>query len=135
MFKHFPVIFAVIFVLLLGWVVFTQFFASREIIQILYFYQVDKILHMLGGFVVTGTVFKSLRIRVSTSFLLLVLVVILWEVFEWIVLPDVKYLYCRNFPLWRYDTIWDLIAGMMGGLAAIAAYRRRGQERLTVDVT
>ena len=124
-FKHLPPLFVVIFALLLGWVIFTQFFASREIIQILYFYQVDKILHMLGGFLVVGTAYKSLRFRVSVSFIFLLAVMILWEIFEWLVMPDVRELFIRNYSLWRQDTALDLISGMVGGFAASVSYRRR----------
>ena len=128
MFKYVPPLFIVIFAQLLGWAIFIQFFASQGVIQLLYFYQVDKILHMLGGFFVAGTFFKSLRFRASVSFLFLILVVILWEVFELVVLPDVSDLYRRNYALWRYDTILDFIVGMMGGLAAFISYRRRRNE-------
>ena len=125
MFKQFPLLFIVIFVLLLGWVFFIHFLADRGTIQLLSFYQVDKILHMLGGFVVVGAIYKSLRFRTGVSFLFLLAVMTLWEIFEWMVVPDVSDLYRRNYALWRQDTVLDLIIGMVGGVAAFVSYRKR----------
>lgn len=123
MLKRFPPIFVAIFILLFGWQIFIHFVAPFATIQLLYFYQVDKILHLLGGFVVVGTSLRSLYLGQSLAMGLLVLAAILWEVFEWFVAPDVKELFVRNYVLWRKDTILDLVLGMIGGFAALIAYR------------
>jgi len=142
------------------WMAFVQFFGSSSAIQILYFYQVDKIVHFLGGFMVWGMTYKfphlfmkdwtarggsesssrslsrlveylerwrdkSLNSRAGFSFLLLLAAAVIWEAFEWMVLPDVGDLYRRNYALWRQDTVLDIIIGMVGGWAAFVAYRRR----------
>ncbi|OGZ99941.1 MAG: hypothetical protein A3C07_02835 [Candidatus Sungbacteria bacterium RIFCSPHIGHO2_02_FULL_47_11] len=118
-----PALFVWIFMLLLGWIAFVNFFAPQETIQLLYFYHVDKIPHMLGGFWVAGMLYKSLRFRAGNSFLILIAAAVLWEIFELVVMPDVKDLYAMNYALWRYDTIFDLIFGILGGFAAFVEYR------------
>lgn len=116
-------LFALIFIFLAAWVIFIQFFGSSGAIELLYSYQVDKAVHFLGGFVVMGVLFRLFGIRVGSSLVLLLVIAILWEVFEWLVLPDVMDLYQRNFELWRNDTIGDLIFGIVGGILAFVAYR------------
>ena len=115
-------LFVLIFIFLVAWVIFIQFIGSSGAIELLSSYQVDKAVHFLGGFVVMGVLFRLVGIGVRSSLVLLLVTAILWEVFEWLVLPDVRDLYLRNFELWRNDTIGDLIFGIVGGILAFVTY-------------
>ena len=94
---------------------YTFFFATTSELRALGAYQIDKIAHLLGGMLITGTyewLFSARRAVKPMAILLLIAVS--WEVFEFL-FPDTRAFYALAPDLWRLDTIGDILAAALGG--------------------
>lgn len=115
-----------VFVLFFAWMVFTQFFASRDALRAIDAYYIDKIFHFLGGVWVVGALLRAAPQRKKLTLAIpLFAVSVAWEIFEILAFPEVKYLFHHLYPYWLRDTAGDLAADMLGGLSALWWMSRR----------
>ncbi|MEK7082337.1 MAG: hypothetical protein AAB915_01505 [Patescibacteria group bacterium] len=134
---------ALVFVLFFVWMIFAQFFASREALRAIDAYHIDKAFHFLGGIWIVGALAR-VRTRMSSrltavkrldtaprrirnfAVLLFVLVIgVLWEVVELAVFPEVRHLFRDLYPYWLSDTAGDIVLDMLGGACALFWMNRR----------
>lgn len=110
-----------LFILFFVWMIFTQFFASREILRAIDAYDIDKAFHFLGGVWVVGILssFLCLRQRGFAIAVLLFIVGIAWEIIELAVFPEVRHLFRDLYPYWLSDTAGDIVIDMLGGVFAL----------------
>ena len=111
--KH---IFAIIGIALFSWMIYTQFFASREELKFIDHYHFDKILHFLGGIMITGVAIRYRGLSKVSALILLILLGVGWEIFEVLFLSDVRDFYEKFYQYWLNDTLGDIMAGIIGGL-------------------
>lgn len=110
-------------IVLLLWMAYTQFVASKETLKLIDYYHFDKVLHFLGGVFVAGILVSYFKFFKVQIFLLVVLAGIGWEVFEVLFLPEVRDFYIKFYTNWLTDTAGDIIFDMAGGLFSFAARR------------
>ncbi|MBI2640030.1 MAG: hypothetical protein HYW90_04055 [Candidatus Sungbacteria bacterium] len=116
-------------VLIVAWIVFTLWIFPSEIDELLSLFQVDKGLHFTGGFFAAGLLFVFLAARRKTVFIFAIVVIgVLWEVWEVAFLAD-QFLRFRNYPaLWAVDTFFDLIFDVLGAYFFAEALDRESGE-------
>jgi hypothetical protein len=122
-------IFIAIVVILIIWLIYTNFFASAETLKASDIYHVDKIMHFLGGLLVVGVAVSYLHVSRMQALFLLVLLIVGWEVFEVLFLPNVRYFYETLHEQWLSDTRGDIIVGFMGGLFYSPLCRRLTRQK------
>ena len=77
--------------------------------------QIDKIIHFAGGFFSASVVFLALgNIRRAKLIVLVFAIGILWEIWELLFLPDQLARFRMEFVLWTADTLFDLVADILG---------------------
>jgi len=90
-------------------------FLNTEIISSYFIYiNYYTFIHIITGFVMMFfilKIFKSIQ-KTNKKFLILFLIVILWELFELAFIANGSKLFRKDPSI---DIIWDIIAGMTGG--------------------
>lgn len=77
--------------------------------------QIDKVIHFIGGIFAAGLLFLTFNWRSRLVLILGALAIgMLWEIWEVIFLPDQLTRLHSNFLLWLFDSLFDLIADMLG---------------------
>ena len=95
--------------------------ANEDIVRSFYYYQLDKIIHLLAGWWVVAILFVKFRLRHNGALFLLICVAVLWEIFEF-TFPDVRRMYSEKYVYWLKDTIGDIVADMLGGIVAFQMF-------------
>lgn len=116
------------FCFMLLWELYVNFFASQTAIRFITQYQLDKLLHALGGafIVVIASIFFGQTRFVSMLFII-VAVSIVWEALELLLDPQVVYFFGKSKVLWFEDSVGDFVAAAIGAWACRRFfYRPRG---------
>jgi hypothetical protein len=116
-------IFIAIAIILFVWLGYTNFFASPKMLKASDIYHIDKIMHFLGGLLVVGVAVSHLQLSRVQALLILLLLIIGWEIFEVLFLPNVRYFYDTLYEAWLRDTRGDMIVGFIGGLFYAPLFR------------
>jgi hypothetical protein len=110
-------------------VIFTHT-APKAAVDTFYYYQLDKILHVLGGWWTVGILMKRVGFRrARVLFVLLFCVAVIWEVFEILVFHDVSLLFHQGNRAWRIDTAGDIAADFLGGAVAFFMFFPQSREK------
>lgn len=104
------------------WISYTQFIAPKETLKLIDYYNIDKVMHFLGGFFVAGMSTFYFKLSKVKIFLLVILLGVGWEIFEVLSIPDVRYFYSKFYAYWLSDTVGDIIFDMVGGSFYIVMY-------------
>lgn len=85
-----------------------------------FYFDFWSITHILWGIVIFFLLLKFLKkAETSTKFIILFLVLIVWEIFEF------KYAELINFTVHGpLDTFWDIVFGMVGGLVVFLSLQK-----------
>ena len=106
------------FFVMILWEVYVNFFASQTAIRFITQYQVDKLLHALGGaFIVVIVNILFGQTRFYTLLSVIIAVSIFWEALEFLFDPQVAYFFGKSKVLWFEDSVGDLTAAIIGAWA------------------
>jgi|GEM_PF-6737531 len=113
--------------LILGELSFAKFIATQDQKNIIAIYNIDKIFHVIGGvfFVLLGRLVFP-RASWKTIFMLAIIGVVAWEIYEVLFDADVNWFFYHRRTIWRNDTIGDLIGDVVGMLCALFVLFRKG---------
>lgn len=102
-------------VLIVAWIVLTLWVFPNEVDELLTLLQVDKGLHFTGGFFAAGLLVLFFAVKRKAVFIFSVLLIgIIWEVWEIVFLTD-QFSRFANYPIfWAVDTFFDLIFDVLG---------------------
>jgi len=121
------------FLVILIFFVYVQLWATFDQKEFIAIYNVDKILHAIGGVFIVSTlqyIWPNKKIGYAAAVLLLGTLV--WEVFEWIALPDVREAFTSEHLRWKVDTIQDVVVGTIAGLIYLFTARYgKGKDTLS----
>ena len=105
------------FFVMISWEVYVNFFASQATIRFITQYQIDKLVHALGGaFIVVIVNILFGQTRFYTLLSVIIAVSIFWEALEFLFDPQVAYFFDKNKVLWLEDSVGDLAAAVVGAL-------------------
>lgn len=102
-------------VLIILWFALTVWILPYEVDELLSLFQVDKLLHFTGGFFAAELILISSGLEKKRIILLAVLLIgIVWEIWEVVFLPDQLTRFNSHPIFWASDTFFDLIADVLG---------------------
>ena len=105
------------FFVMISWEVYVNFFASQATIRFITQYQIDKLVHALGGaFIVVIVNILFGQTRFAVAFSVIIAVSVFWEALELLLDPQVAYFFGKSKVLWLEDSVGDLAAAVVGAL-------------------
>lgn len=110
---------------MLLWEIYVNFFASQAAIRFITQYQIDKLIHALGGaFIVVVVNMFFGQTRFYTLLSVIIAVSIFWEAFELLLDPQVAYFFSKSKVLWFEDSVGDLVAAVVGAWVFIILFQK-----------
>lgn len=97
------------------WLAAFFWFLTKEQAEFISELQIDKLAHFAGGFLSAGLVFLAQGRTPRAVLIGMVLAAgVLWEIWEVIFLPDQFARFRMEFALWTADSLFDLVADVLG---------------------
>ncbi|MEK7660313.1 MAG: hypothetical protein AAB343_03865 [Patescibacteria group bacterium] len=89
-------------------------------------YQLDKIIHVIGGiFIISVAGFLKRNLTPASAISSLIVVALVWEIGELVFDPEVSRSFYTEFIRWRSNAIFDVIASIIGGAVFYSLLRPR----------
>lgn len=105
-----------LFAAMLVFFVYTQLFSTFNQREFIAIYNVDKFFHCIGGiFIVSALQYIWPSRKIGWIVAMLLVGTIVWELFEWVALPDVRDSFANQYIKWKVDTVQDIIVGFVAG--------------------
>jgi uncharacterized BrkB/YihY/UPF0761 family membrane protein len=101
------------------WQIYSHIFIPKEYIETVLAYNIDKIMHLIGGMFVASLLVYIFGPQKFLSLIIAVLVVsIFWELFELYFDTQVTYYFSHDKYGWVLDTVGDTLFALFGTVAA-----------------
>ncbi|OHA09227.1 MAG: hypothetical protein A3B37_03360 [Candidatus Sungbacteria bacterium RIFCSPLOWO2_01_FULL_59_16] len=111
---------------LFAFVVFIEFFATREHLRFIGAVQLDKAAHLTGGlFLAMLAEWRLPRLALGRFLVAFAAVALGWEVLEFFFDPETRFFYAAFPNLWVLDAAGDIAAALLGACGYRAFFRSR----------
>ncbi|MBI2052639.1 MAG: hypothetical protein HYT34_00110 [Candidatus Ryanbacteria bacterium] len=104
------------FLVMLVWLIYTQFFMTDQLRRVIIEYGLDKIIHALGGAWVAALFLLHGEKKIFRLLVFTVLIAVLWEMGELLFDPEVQYFFARKKNLWLQDSLSDIASAFLGAI-------------------
>ncbi|RJQ36672.1 hypothetical protein C4552_02140 [Candidatus Parcubacteria bacterium] len=102
---------------LAGFLVFVDFFATRQQLRYIGAHDIDKIPHFFGGVLIAlAYEWFALQPRLWRLMIVTLAVTVSWEVYEYYFDDDVRYYALHMTEIWQRDVIRDIAVAFFGSI-------------------
>ena len=106
-------------ILLIVWEIYVGWYAPKSHITLIIHYNLDKLMHVVGGAVITAILGLIMGPRRFVSLIIIVIFVsVAWEGAELLFDRLTQEFYRKSIGLWLEDTAGDAFFALIGALAA-----------------